>query len=103
MAWAEKPRHLIYALIIAALHQRDAQPARRRVQRRAGAHAAAAHDNDVERCVVFEALDLCRPARNALERRRRYGAGTDWCGEGWCGRICDRCEAARQAGAAPRQ
>ena len=67
MAWAEKPRHLIYALIIAALDQRDAQPSSRRVQRRTGADAAAAHDNDVERCVMLEALYLGGPARNPLE------------------------------------
>ena len=78
MAWVEKPRLLICALIIAALDQRDAQPSSRRVQRRSGADAAAAHHDDVERCVVFEALHLSGPARNALERRRRYGASTNW-------------------------
>ena len=66
MAWAEKLRHLISALIIAALHQRDAQPSRRRVQRRSGADAAAAHDNDVERCVMLEALNLGRSTGNAV-------------------------------------
>ena len=103
MAWAEKPRHLIYALIIAALDQRDAQPSSRRVERRAGADAAAAHDNNVERRVMLETLHLSGPARNALERRRRYGASTDWRREGRRGRIGYRCEAARQSGAAPRQ
>ena len=94
MAWAEKPRHLIYALIIAALDQRDAQPSSRRIQRRAGADAAAAHDNHVERCVVLQALHLSGPARNALERRRCRRARADRYRERRRGRICDRCERA---------
>jgi len=68
MAWAEKPRHLIYALIIAALDQRDAQPSSRRVERRAGADAAAAHHDNVKRCVMLEAFNLGRSTRNAVQR-----------------------------------
>ena len=66
MAWAEKPRHLIYALIIAALDQRDAQPSSRRVERRAGADAASSHHDNIERCVMLEALHLGGSARNAV-------------------------------------
>ena len=49
-------------------YQRDAQLLGSHVGlSAAGAHAATAHDNDVERCVVLEALDLCCSARDALE------------------------------------
>ena len=58
------------ARVVVALHERDLEPARRRLPSHARAHAAATHDDEVK-LLVSEALQLLRARRRCPRRHCR--------------------------------